>query len=98
MKNMLKKIEKSREELLYEQRIALEHANKFAKLSATKTKQLITKLMELEFIKESHAYKLADLLPSREDDIKTIFAKERVTLKEADIKTVLDIISSVVNE
>ena len=29
VKNMLKKIEKERKELIYEQRIALEHAQKF---------------------------------------------------------------------
>ena len=41
VKNILKKVEKERKELTYEQRIALEHANKFAKLQSQKTKDLI---------------------------------------------------------
>jgi DNA-directed RNA polymerase subunit F len=92
VKNILKKVEKDRKELLYEQKIALEHANKFAKLTEKKTKDLIKDLKNLEFIQEVHAYKIADILPTTEDDIKTIFAKERITLKENDIKSILDII------
>jgi len=76
VKNILKKVEKERKELLYEQRIALDHAQKFAKLSLKNTKDLIKELLELDFMRDSYAYKIADLVPSTEDDIKTIFAKE----------------------
>ena len=92
VKNILKKIEKERKELLYEQKIALEHANKFAKLPAKKTEELIKELSELKFIEEIHYYKIADLLPSTEDDLKTIFAKERITLGENEIKKILEIV------
>lgn len=89
VKNMLKKVEKNREELLYEQRIALEHAQKFAKLPANKTSDLIKELMEIEAIGEVHAYKIADILPTTEDDVKTIFAKERISLKEEERKKII---------
>jgi DNA-directed RNA polymerase subunit F len=92
VKNILKKVEKERKELLYEQKIALEHANKFAKLPAKKTEDLIKELSELKFIEEIHYYKIADLLPSTEDDLKTIFAKERITLGENEIKKILEIV------
>ncbi len=92
VKNMLKKIEKERKELIYEQRIALEHAQKFAKLSVKQTKDLIKDLMKLENIGESHAYKIADILPTAEDDIKAIFAKERFTLSGSEIKNILKVI------
>lgn len=93
VKNILKKIEKERSELLYEQKIALEHANKFARLTEKKTKELIKELKTLDFIQNSQAYKIADILPITEEDIKTIFAKERITLKENDIKRILEIIN-----
>ena len=93
VKNILKRIEKERKELLYEQKIALEHANKFARLTEKKTKELIKELKTLDFIQNTQAYKIADLLPITEDDIKTIFAKERITLKENDIKKILEIIN-----
>ena len=91
-KNILKKVSKDRKELLYEQRIALEHAQKFAKLPVKKTNDLIKELASLEFLEEIHAIKIADLLPTTEDDVKTIFAKERITLSESEIKKILEII------
>ena len=38
VKNILSKISKNRPELIYEQKIAFEHAQKFAKLPVKKTK------------------------------------------------------------
>ena len=93
VKNILTKVSKDRKEMLYEQKIALEHAQKFAKLSVKKTEDLIKELQKLDFISESHAYKIADILPMSEDDIKAIFAKERVTINENDAKKILEIIN-----
>ena len=98
VKNILKKIEKERKEMLYEQKTALEHANKFAKLPAKKTEDLIKELSELKFLEEIHTYKIADLLPSTEDDLKTIFAKERATLGENEIKKILEIVKKYCSE
>jgi DNA-directed RNA polymerase subunit F len=92
VKNMLKKISKERKELIYEQKIALEHAERFARLSAKQTKDLITDLMKVEHVEEIHAYKLADILPNTEDDVRAIFAKERFTPNEKEIKTILEIV------
>jgi DNA-directed RNA polymerase subunit F len=93
VKNLLKKVEKERESLLYEQRIAFDHANKFAKLPANKTENMIKKLMEIEKIKESQAYKIADLLPKSIEEIQSIFAKERISLTDKDLKVILDIVN-----
>ena len=92
VKNMLKKISKERKELIYEQKIALEHAERFARLSAKQTKDLIAELMKVEHVEEIHAYKIADILPKTEDDVKAIFAKERYTPNEKEIKTILEIV------
>jgi DNA-directed RNA polymerase subunit F len=92
VKNILKKISKERKELLYEQKIALEHAEKFVKLSAKQTKELITELMKLDHVEEIQAYKIADLLPNTEDDIKAIFAKERYTPNDKEIKNILEVV------
>ena len=92
VKNILKRIEKDREELLYEQKIALEHAHKFAKLTVKKSEDLVKELSKLEFLQEIHSFKIADILPSTQDDVKTIFAKERITLSESDINKILEIV------
>ena len=93
VKGILKKIEKDRIELSYEQRIALEHSQKFTKLNVTKTKNMIKDLKNLDFLEENHAYMIADLLPKTNDDIKTIFAKERMKLDDIKIKKILDIVN-----
>jgi DNA-directed RNA polymerase subunit F len=92
VKNILSKVSKDRKELLYEQKIALEHAQKFAKMPVKKTNDLIKELSALEFLQEIHVYKIADILPKNEEDIKTIFAKERTNLGENEIKKILDIV------
>ena len=46
----------------------------------------------LENIGDIHAYKIADILPVSEDDVKAIFAKERFTLSESEIKDILKIV------
>jgi DNA-directed RNA polymerase subunit F len=92
-KNMLKKISKERKDLLYEQKIALEHAEKFSKLSVKETKELITELKKLDHVEEIHAYKIADILPKTEDDVKAIFAKERYTPNDKEVKTILEVIN-----
>lgn len=93
VKNILKKISKDRKEMIYEQKVALEHATKFGKLSIKKTEDMIKELMENKDITEVNAIKIADILPRTEDDIKTIFAKERITISGNDIKKILDIVA-----
>jgi len=92
VKNILKKMSKERKELLYEQRIALEHAQKFTKLNVKKTNDMIKELKGLDFLEEIHAVKIADILPTTQDDVKAIFAKERLSLGENEIKKILDIV------
>jgi DNA-directed RNA polymerase subunit F len=98
VKNILKKLDKEREELSYEQRIALEHAQKFAKLPVGKIQDLIKELTKLEYIDEKHAFKIADILPTTEDDIKAIFAKERTSVGEGEIKEILKIVNKYYTE
>jgi len=98
VRSILKKIEKDRGEMLYEQKIALEHAHKFAKLPVKKINDMVKELSSLEFINEHNAYKIADILPKTNDDVKTIFAKERLSLGENEIKKILEIVSKYSNE
>ena len=93
VKNILKKVSKDRKELLYEQRTAFEHAQKFSTLPVKKTEDLIKELMELKFLEEIHAVKIVDLLPNTDDDVKAIFAKERTALGANEIKKILEIVS-----
>jgi len=91
VKKILEKEQKNRE-LSSEQKFALEHAQKFAKLSLTKTNALIEELRKIEKIPEPVLYKIADLLPAHPDDMNVIFAKERIALDKEEIDHILDIV------
>lgn len=94
----VKAILKSREkegELHYEQKLALEHASKFGKLEEKDVNGLVAELLKLEIprFKERHAIKIADFLPEDAEVIKTIFAKESLTLKKEQMQQILDVVA-----
>ncbi|UCF08976.1 MAG: RNA polymerase [Thermoplasmata archaeon] len=91
VKNLLEKEAKKRE-LSYEQNLALDHAKHFSAISMTKAKKMADELMELERITEPFAYKIVDILPMHPEEVRAIFAKERFTLEEDEIKKILKIV------
>jgi len=79
-------------ELSMEQRYALTHAESFSKLSKEDSQELVGKLMNIEFIHEKLAYKIADLVPTTADEIKALFAKERAVVGKSDIEEILSLV------
>ena len=79
-------------ELTAEQKLALEHAQKFSRVDSKKAKKLVKELMELGFVSETNAAKIADLLPSNADDVRLIFSKERASVEKKDIEKILSIV------
>jgi DNA-directed RNA polymerase subunit F len=65
-------------DLLYEQSIALDHANKFARLKVETAENLVEELIEAGLRKDL-AYKVADILPRSTKEIRMLFSKERIT-------------------
>ncbi|RLI89994.1 MAG: RNA polymerase Rpb4 family protein [Candidatus Altiarchaeales archaeon] len=89
-----KKYSKEGKELLYEQRRALEHSQRHAKLKIKDVRELEKKLGELDMnLTEEQIIKMCDLLPETVDDVRAIFAKERFRYNEGEIKKILDIIA-----
>jgi DNA-directed RNA polymerase subunit F len=91
VKNILEKEQKTRE-LTYEQNLALEHAKHFSQIGATKAKKMAQELMEIERISEPFAYKIVDILPTHAEEVRAIFAKERFTLEDKEIKKIIQIV------
>ena len=91
VKNLLEKEAKKRE-LSYEQNLALEHAKHFAKLGVTKARKMAEELMGIERITEPFAYKIVDILPMHPEEVRAIFAKERFTLEEKELKKIIEIV------
>ncbi|MDI3483352.1 MAG: DNA-directed polymerase subunit [Candidatus Methanomethylophilaceae archaeon] len=79
-------------ELTTEQKAALEHASKMAKLSAEDSRKIIEEFLSLDFINPFVATKLADIMPQHPEDVRAIFSKERIVLEKKHINQIIDIV------
>ncbi|VVB95891.1 RNA polymerase Rpb4 [uncultured archaeon] len=93
---LLDKIREEREneekELGYELRKAIAHAEMFSRLDPQKSRELADELMKLEKMKPEIAVRIADILPLSNDEIRSIYAKERYTLAEQELKQILELV------
>ncbi|HVL87640.1 MAG TPA: RNA polymerase Rpb4 family protein [Candidatus Thermoplasmatota archaeon] len=92
VKEILEREQSERGELNYEQKLALEHARAFARLSAEKANELLAKLQEVKKVSAAHAIKIVDTMPTNADDVRAIFAKERFQLEKEEIDKVLELV------
>jgi DNA-directed RNA polymerase subunit F len=92
VRSMLTEDEKERE-LSYDKRVALEHAKTFAPLPPSKTRELIKKVCRTERVTPGHGVKIAEILPRDVDELRPIFAKDRFTLEQEEIDTILEAVS-----
>ena len=94
VKSILEKEEGARIELTNEQRMALEHAEKFTSIDETQSEKLAEELqMNLERVSESSAIKIADILPTDPDEVRAIFAKERFNLEDGEVKDIIAMVA-----
>lgn len=92
VKELLEKEKDNREELMPEQKLALSHADAFAKLSRAKVKKLVAELVKMDQMSEPNAYKIADLMPEEPEEVRAIFSKERFTLTKDETDQVLKLV------
>ena len=95
VKEMLDQIRLKRadeEELGYELRRAIRHAELFAKGTAEESQAMVAELMKLEKMNKQIAVKIADVRPTSKDELRAIYAKERFTLSEEELNSILEIV------
>ncbi len=78
------------EQILYEHKLALDHAQRLTHCNATQANEIIEAVRGLEHVSDAYAVKIADLLPSHPNDVRTIFARERFTLSKEEIETIIN--------
>lgn len=79
-------------ELTAEQKLALEHSQKFARVETKKARKLVKELLELGFVSEVNAVKIVDIMPTHADDVRLIFSKERASVEKKDIEKILSVV------
>ena len=80
------------EELGYELRRAIRHAEIFSKGTAEESRALVAELMKLGKMSLEIAVKIADVKPVNKDELRAIYAKERFTLSEEELDNILEIV------
>ncbi len=93
VKTMLTEAQETREELTYEQKIALEHARRFSRVEQKVAVALIKEVLAAyPAMDEKYAFRIADLLPQHPEDVMGILQKARMDLSEDDCEKILDIV------
>ena len=93
VKEMLEAAANDREDMTYEQKIALEHARRFARLDVKKAAAMVKDLKALiPDADEIYAYKIADLTPQHPDDVRSIYQKSGVDLTDDDLEKIIEVV------
>ena len=90
-KRVLSKINRERE-LGYEQKNAFEHLNKFCKLSVKEVEEFRKELGVIEKLQDRHKAVIMDLMPVDTDDLRLLFANERIVLDEPEKSKIITIV------
>ncbi len=93
LKVILEKEKAARGELSSEQQYSLSHAAAFARIAPDKVPAMVKELLEVPMMSLANAVKVADVLPTHLDDVRSIFAKERFALSKEDAEKVLEIVN-----
>ena len=93
VKQMLEAAEKERDELTYEQKIALEHARRFARVDTKTAGKLVAELKKLHpECEDKFHVKIADLVPQHLDDIQAVYHKSGLDLQGSGLEAIQAVI------
>lgn len=85
-------VKREKEELAYEQKLALEHLKKFTKLKEEDAEKLVEKLSSVLRMNPETLMQIVNILPKSIEEIRIMFARERFSLKEEEINKILEIL------
>ncbi len=90
-KKIMTSVEKKKE-LSYEQKIALEHLNKFTKIEQADADKFLEEMSKVLRMSPETMVKILDLAPQNPDELRMVFAREKFSLKEDEVKRILEIV------
>ncbi|TAJ44810.1 RNA polymerase Rpb4 family protein [Methanofollis fontis] len=96
MKEHLAQVEAQRhgaeQEMSYELRQSIEHANQLSKTTPSQSRALVDELLTLEKMKPDIAFRIANIMPQSRDELRAIYAKERYTLTGEELDVILELV------
>ncbi len=79
-------------EMTYEQNLALQHAQQFARIDPEKAVKMKEELMKIDGINEYYATHIVDLLPTHPDDVRALFATDKIVLQLSQMEAILEVV------
>jgi DNA-directed RNA polymerase subunit F len=92
-KNILVKKEKEKE-LGYEQKNSLEYLRKFCKLTEKEESEIREELKKIGKLSEKQIVNIINFLPKNLDELRILFADERVVLSEDEKNKIIEIVKN----
>ncbi len=83
---------KKERDLVYDQKICAEYLEKVATLTATQLKNITEELSSISILKPRYIALILSMMPDTEEEVETLFSKERTNLKKEEIKKIVEII------
>lgn len=92
----VKKILKKKVEPTYEQKMALENASDFSKLSETSAIKLIKELKALDMskLRDEFIVKIADVVPENKEELLLILSASKISFKDEELTQILDAVKN----
>jgi len=95
LKEKLSDIKKRDKELNERGNKTKEYLDLFSKLTLKKIEELKKKLMDLNIsrLKDRHVTMIINVMPEEIDSLRTIFSGETITIKQEDLKRIVDVLN-----
>ena len=76
--------------LSFEKRATIDHIRAFKRIDKDKSHDLVEELMKIDRVTPEHAYKILELAPRDEVELRPIFAKDRFDLSPEELKQIIE--------
>ncbi|HLC76851.1 MAG TPA: hypothetical protein VJH04_01465 [archaeon] len=90
-KRLLDERKKDRD-LVYDQKICFEYLEKTATLTPAQVKNITEELTGISILKPRYVALVLSMMPDTEEEVETLFSKERTNLKKEEIKKIVEIV------
>ncbi len=75
--------------LSFEKRATMDHVSGTKHIDKEKANEMMKELTDIERVSDIHAFKIAEIMPRDETELRPVFAKDRFTLEPEELKKII---------
>lgn len=84
---------KKERDLVYDQKVCLDYLEKISTLTQKQHETLLEELSKIQILKPRYIALILNAMPDTEEEVESLFSKERTNLKKEEIKQIVSIVS-----